>query len=165
MAGESDEPGSAAARLEAALERIAAVAARRESAPTTRLNVHQGVQSDGQPSVRSSISSHVVEVPVHEIGAPGTGTPETGTPERPGLETGRLERGAPAAGGHAAGVTGLPASAIPSTENGLAGPGATGMIATRMAAADTGTPVAAEIVARLDGLIERLRGALAVRPG
>ena len=88
MAGESDEPGSAAARLEAALERIAAVAARRESAPTTRLNVHQGVQSDGQPSARSSISSHVVEVPVHEIGAPGTGTPETGTPERPGSRRG-----------------------------------------------------------------------------
>ena len=79
MAGESDEPDNAAARLEAALERIAAAAARR-------------------PSV----------MPVD------------------------------------------PAVALAGTPPG---------------AAETAAPVAPEIVARLDGLIERLRGALAVRPG
>ncbi len=74
MAGESDGPESAAARLEAALERIAAAAVRRPQEPT------------GGPVV-----------------AP--------------------------------------------------------------AAAETAAPVAPEIAARLDGLIQRLRGALAVRPG
>jgi hypothetical protein len=74
MAGESDGPDSAAERLEAALERIAAAAARRAQEPTA------GV---------------VVSPP----------------------------------------------------------------------AAEAAAPVAPEIAARLDGLIERLRGALAVRPG
>ena len=74
MAGESDEPDNAAARLEAALERIAAAAARRASV-----------------------------------------TPADAVDVAPGAE-------------HSAAV-------------------------------------APEIAARLDGLIERLRGALAVRPG
>ena len=79
MAGETDGPDSAAARLEAALERIAAAAARRASA-----------------------------APADAAVAP------------PAVEP---------------------------------------------LAAETAAPVAPEIAARLDGLIERLRGALAVRPG
>jgi hypothetical protein len=75
MAGDSDEPDNAAARLEAALERIAVAAARRDSAPA----------------------------------AP-------------------------------------PAVTAPPDDNAV-------------------TAIGPEIVARLDGLIERLRGALAVRPG
>ena len=150
MAGESDEPGSAAARLEAALERIAAAAARRDNPPTTRSNAHHGVQFDDQPRARSGVSAHMVEAPAPGMGTPETGTPETGTPEMGTPETG---------------TTGRAVSAIPETESGVAGTGATGMIATRMAAVDMGTPVAVEIMARLDGLIERLRGALAVRPG
>jgi hypothetical protein len=78
MAGESDEPDSAAARLEAALERIAAAAARRASEAPADLAVAPAGASDG---------------------------------------------------------------------------------------AELAAPVAPEIVARLDGLIERLRGALAVRAG
>ena len=74
MAGENDGPESAAARLEAALERIAAAAARRAEVPS---------------------AGPVVAAP----------------------------------------------------------------------AAEAAVPVAPEIAARLDGLIERLRGALAVRPG
>jgi hypothetical protein len=79
MASESDEPDNAAARLEAALERIAAAATRRASAPSA------------PPAVV----------------APPAVTPDV----------------------------------------------------------NAGTAVAPEIAARLDGLIERLRGALAVRPG
>ena len=79
MAGESDGPDSAAERLEAALERIAAAAARREQVP-----------------------------PVGAVVAP----------------------------------------------SGVA-----------LGAAEAAAPVTPEIAARLDGLIERLRGALAVRPG
>jgi hypothetical protein len=83
MAGESDGPDGAAARLEAALERIAAAAARRASAPPA----------------------------AHAVAPPAA----------------------------------APSVVIP---------------ATAMAA-----PAAPEIAARLDGLIERLRGALAARPG
>jgi len=79
MAGESDEPDGAAARLEAALERIAAAAARRASAPPA------------QPAARTQ----PVETPAAELAA----------------------------------------------------------------------SVDPEIAVRLDGLIERLRDALAVRPG
>ena len=76
MAGESDGPESAAERLEAALERIAAAAARRDQVPLV-------------------------------VASPGAAPP----------------------------------------------------------ADETAAPVAPEIAVRLDGLIERLRGALAVRPG
>ncbi len=79
MAGETEEPHDAAARLEAALERIAAAAARRVSPSPS--------ESDDAPPV--------------------------------------------------------------------AEPSGTGPVG----------PIAPEIAARLDGLIERLRGALAVRPG
>ncbi len=83
MAGESDEPDGAAARLEAALERIAAAVARRASAPSA------------QPGAELGTKTQAVETPAAELAA----------------------------------------------------------------------PVDPEIAARLDGLIERLRGALAVRPG
>jgi hypothetical protein len=89
MVGESDEPDSAAARLEAALERIAAAAARRASAPSS------------------------TEIGVAEIGVSETR--------------------------------------------------ATAVAASGMAPAETGTSVGPELAARLDGLIERLRDALAVR--
>ena len=98
MAGESDEPDGAAARLEAALERIAAAAARRASAPPAHVAAQPGAKT------------HAVEPPPPEMEASEMG-------------------------------------------------------ATEMAAAQMGTPVAPEIAARLDGLIERLRGALAVHPG
>lgn len=87
MAGESDEPDSAAARLEAALERIAAAAARRASTPPA------------EPAVQAA-GTHAVETAAAEFGS-----------------------------------------------------------------ADRTAPVAQEVAARLDELIDRLRGALAVRPG
>ena len=61
---------------------------------------------------------------------------------------------APAIGGTEIGVA----------EIGVSGTGATAMAPTGMAPAEMGTPVAPELAARLDGLIERLRDALAVRP-
>ncbi len=87
MAGDSNEPDNAAARLEAALERIAAAVARRASEPATE----SAVQAAG---------THAVETAAAEPGS-----------------------------------------------------------------ADRTAPVAQEVAARLDELIDRLRGALAVRPG
>jgi hypothetical protein len=46
MAGETEEPDGAAARLEAALERIAAVAAQRASAPPASPVEAQGVNAE-----------------------------------------------------------------------------------------------------------------------
>lgn len=87
MAGDSNEPDNAAARLEAALERIAAAVARRASEPAT------------EPAVQAA-GTHAVEMAAAEPGS-----------------------------------------------------------------ADRTAPVAQEVAARLDELIDRLRGALAVRPG
>ena len=84
MAGESDEPDGAAARLELALERIAVAAERRLSEP-------------------APVATQPVESPTPSINPTGDPTGESQT--------------------------------------------------------------TMEIAARLDGLIERLRGALAVRPG
>jgi len=105
MAGESDGPDGAAARLEAALERIAAAAARRTDAPLAQHDVACGAQLDA--------GTHAFGAPGGDPGMEKTGATLSGT---------RIDAG--------------------------------------MAA-----PVGPEIAARLDGLIERLRGALAPRPG